>query len=108
MVLAYDHRQLRETLNERLRTAPTEWISSQNQLVCFLVFDAEWTYQHQHKILFVPDEWTANDIRAYRGELFTTTRWEFAAELIVDADLDRKQPTGNQLEKTIGAYTLYH
>lgn len=47
----------------------SEWISSQNQLVCFIVFDAEWTYQHQHKILFIPDEWTANDITAYRGEL---------------------------------------
>lgn len=71
MVLAYDHRQLRDPLYERLRTAPTEWISSQHQLVCFLVFDAEWTYQHQHKILFIPDEWTAKTISERIGGSFS-------------------------------------
>jgi hypothetical protein len=90
----------------RLRTAPTELINRQNQLVSFLVCDSDWTYQHQHRILQISDECTSDDITAYPGELFTTDRWGFAAECITACHQDRKQGTSNWLETSIRDYSI--
>ena len=87
MVLAYNLHHRRDALYARLRTAPTEWINHQNQLVSFLVCDS--------------------DAVASPAELFTADRWEFAAELITAAHQDRRQPNGNWLEKSIREYTIY-
>jgi len=104
MVLAYDFRQLRDPLYARLRTASTEWINERNKLLVFLVYEADWIYQHRHRIRAIPDEWTADDIKAYPGELFTKNNWEFADNLITDASMDREYP-GSALEMAIWAYS---
>jgi hypothetical protein len=51
IVLAHDCPKLRDAMFARLRTAPTERINHQEQVVSFLVCDSDWIYQHQHCIL---------------------------------------------------------
>ena len=106
MVLAYDFRQLRGPLYTRLRTAPAEWIHHRDKLITFLIYVSKITCQHRHCIHSNPSWGTAEEVKEYARsmELFIYHNWEYANDIIADANTDCERP-GNELEKTIRAYS---
>ena len=97
-ILAYDHGHLRQSLYQKLRTAPREWTERQNEFVAYLTAYADLEEKHKHGIIMVDDDWNPEDCLR---EILNHDKWEYAAEFIKAAASDNLHGCARFLEEEL-------